>query len=78
MAMVTSSVEGLSVVNSVRCAPQTGQKLRVQLAEEGYCVGVPANHRKLASGTVIQVVTVAPVVRRQIEQWQCAISFRRA
>lgn len=68
--MVISRLSGLSVVNSVRCAPQVGQKLRVQLEDEAYSRGVPASQRKLASGTLIQVVTMPPVVRRQIVQWQ--------
>ena len=68
--MVTSRLFGLSVVNSVRCAPQVGQKLRVQLNDEAYSRGVPVSQRKLASGTVIQVVTIAPLLRRQIVQWQ--------
>ena len=72
--MVISRLSGLSVVNSVRCAPQVGQKLRVQLADEAYSRGVPANQRKRVSGTVIQVVTMPPVLRRQVEQWQCAMS----
>jgi hypothetical protein len=40
----------------------------VQLADEANSVGVPASHAKLASGTVIQVVRMPPVLRRQIEQ----------
>ncbi|MCY1288780.1 hypothetical protein D3C72_1786160 [compost metagenome] len=44
----------------------------MQLPDEAYSAGVPAVQRKLASGTVAQVVTMPPVVRRQIEQWQWA------
>ncbi len=68
--MVISRLSGLSVVNSVRCAPQVGQKLRVQLEDEAYSRALPASQRKLAIGTLIQVVTMPPVVRRQIVQWQ--------
>jgi hypothetical protein len=66
------------VVNNVSCAPQVGQKLRVQLAEEAYWLGVPASQRKLASGTVSQVVTMPPLLRRHTVQWQWAISARAA
>ena len=68
--MVTSRVVGLRLVNRVRWAPQVGQKLRVQLSEEAYSRGVPASQRKLANGTVIQVVTMPPLQRLQIEQTQ--------
>jgi hypothetical protein len=46
----------------------------VQLADEAYSAGVLSNQRKLASGTVIQVVTMPPLQRRHTEQWQWAIS----
>jgi hypothetical protein len=46
----------------------------MQVADEVYSAGVPVVQRKLASGTVAQVVTMPPVVRRQIEQWQWATS----
>ncbi|RMO92349.1 hypothetical protein ALQ33_102175 [Pseudomonas syringae pv. philadelphi] len=36
--------------------------------------GLPVNQRKAFSGTLIQVMTVAPDVLRQMEQWQCAMS----
>ncbi len=72
--MVTSRLFGLRRVNSVNCAPQVGQKLRVQLVDEAYSRGVPVSQRKLVSGTVIQVVTMPPLLRRQVEQWQCAMS----
>ncbi|MNE98603.1 hypothetical protein D3C80_1971430 [compost metagenome] len=62
------------MVNRVSCAPQVGQKLRVQLAEEAYWLGIPASQRKLASGTVSQVVTMPPLLRRHTVQWQWAIS----
>jgi hypothetical protein len=68
--MVTSMLSGLSRVISANCAPQFGQKYRVQLADDSYCAGVPANHWKAERGRVIQVVTSPPLTRRQIEQWQ--------
>lgn len=72
--MVTSRLSGLRRVNSVNCAPQVEQKLRVQLVDEAYSRGVPASQRKLVSGTLIQVVTMPPLLRRQVEQWQWAMS----
>jgi hypothetical protein len=50
----------------------------MQRADEAYSAGVPAVQRKLARGTVAQVVTMPPVVRRQIEQWQWATSVKGA
>ena len=76
--MVTSRLSGLSVVNSVNCAPQVGQKLRVHVADEAYSRGMPASQRKLVSGTLIQVVTMPPLLRRQVEQWQWAMSCNGA
>ena len=76
--MVISRLCGLRWVNSVSCAPQVGQKLRVHVADEAYSRGVPASQRKLASGTVIQVVTMPPLLRRQVEQWQWAMSCNGA
>lgn len=42
----------------------------MQLADEAYSAASPASQRNAARGTVAQVVTMPPVVRRQIEQWQ--------
>ncbi|CAI8928443.1 hypothetical protein EMIT0P12_50084 [Pseudomonas sp. IT-P12] len=75
MAMVRSMLCGLSRVTSASCAPQFGQKYRAQLGEESYCAGVPLTQAKVEAGTVIQVVTMPPLTRRQIEQWQWAMSF---
>jgi hypothetical protein len=72
--MVTSTLSGLSVVTSASCAPQLGQKYRVQVDDEPYRDGVPATQANAEAGTVIQVVTIPPLTRRQIEQWQWAIS----
>lgn len=72
--MVRSMLCGLRPVTSARCAPQFEQKDRTQLGEEAYCVGVPFTHLNADAGTVIQVVTIPPLTRRQIEQWQWAMS----
>ena len=43
-----------------------------------YSRGMPASQRKLVSGTLIQVVTMPPLLRRQVEQWQWAMSCNGA
>lgn len=68
--MVTSIVSGLLRLNSATCAPQLLQKNRTQVGPESYAAGLPANHLNDVNGTVIQVTTMPPDVRRQIEQWQ--------
>lgn len=68
--MVTSMLSGLSCVTSASCAPQFGQKYRTQVDEDSYRDDVPAIHLNAEAGTVIQVVTIPPLTRRQIEQWQ--------
>ena len=74
--MVRSMLAGLRCVTSASCAPQFGQKYRTQLDDEAYCAGVPFSHSKVDAGTVIQVVTIPPLTRRQIEQWQWAMSLK--
>jgi len=76
--MVTSMVSGLLRVNNATCAPQLLQKNRTQVELESYAAGLPADQQKASSGTVIQVTTMPPDVRRQIEQWQWAISRKGA
>ena len=49
-------------------------EVAVQVSDEAYCAGVPWSHSNVSSGTPIHVVTRPPLVRRQIEQWQWAIS----
>ena len=68
--MVTSMLSGLNFVTSASCAPQFGQKYRTQVDEDSYRDGVAAIHLNAEAGTVIQVVTIPPLTRRQIEQWQ--------
>eukprot|EP01133_Synstelium_polycarpum_P006302 gene6302-7310_t len=72
--MVTSILSALSCVTSAKCAPQLEQKYRTHVGEDSYCAGVPATQANAERGRVIQVVTKPPLTRRQIEQWQWAIS----
>lgn len=66
--MVTSIVSGLLRLNNATCAPQLLQKKRTQVGPESYAAGLPASHLNASNGTVIQVTTIPPDVRRQIEQ----------
>jgi len=50
--------------------PQSQQKLRVAFGVELKLPGSPRNQRKFGRFTVNQVTNGAPLVRRQIEQWQ--------
>jgi hypothetical protein len=50
--------------------PQWVQKLRVALALERNWDGLPDSHRNSDGLTLNQATNGAPVVRRQIEQWQ--------
>jgi hypothetical protein len=68
--VVTSISAGASAASNVICVPQRGQKLRVPFGEERNRVGSPPSHRNAVRGTVNQATNGAPVVRRQIEQWQ--------
>jgi hypothetical protein len=54
----------------VSCVPQREQKLRVPLVVDLNCVGSPRTNRSFDFGTLNQVTNGAPVVRRQIVQWQ--------
>ena len=68
--MVTSISPGQSVPSKVNWVPQAGQKLRVPFGLERKRVGAPATNRSSDGRTLNQVTNGAPVVRRQIEQWQ--------
>jgi len=41
---------------------------------ERYAAGTPRTQRNALRGTVAQVTAMPPVVRRQVAQWQCAMS----
>jgi len=72
--MVTSIPSGLRRVVNARCAPQFEQKYLTHVDDDSYCAGVPATQANAERGRVIQVVTNPPLTRRQIEQWQWAMS----
>lgn len=72
--MVTSILSGLRRVTNAKCAPQFEQKYRTHVDDDSYCAGVPSTQENAERGRVIQVVTSPPLTRRQIEQWQWAIS----
>jgi len=68
--MVTSSSSGLCVDWKVTGVPQRGQNVRVPWSDERKVAGSPARNVKSARLTVNQATKGAPLVRRQIEQWQ--------
>jgi hypothetical protein len=67
---VTSRSPAARLDWNVSWVPQRGQKLRVPWSEEANRTGSPAVKANEAVGTVNQATNGAPVVRRQIEQWQ--------
>jgi hypothetical protein len=50
--------------------PQRGQNVRVPCSEDPKLVGAPEVKRSSVTGTVNHATTGAPLVRRQMEQWQ--------
>jgi hypothetical protein len=50
--------------------PQPEQKVRTPRVEDRKLEGLPEVIRNAVSGTVNQVTNAAPLVRRQMEQWQ--------
>jgi len=68
--VVTSISSGDRSEAKVSGVPQRGQKLRVPCADERNDVGWPVTMLKVESGTVNQVTNGAPLVPRQIAQWQ--------
>jgi hypothetical protein len=56
--------------SNVSCVPHSGQKLRVPLALDLRRAGSPPTMRNCERGTLNHATNGAPVVRRQIEQWQ--------
>ena len=71
--MLTSISFGYSSDSNVSWVPQRGQKLREACSDERNRAGSPCSS-KLARGTVSQATNGAPVVPRQIVQWQ-QVSF---
>jgi hypothetical protein len=68
--VVMSISSGCFALSNVSGVPHLGQKLRVPWALELKRAGVPRTKRKLARGTLNHATKGAPLVRRQIEQWQ--------
>jgi hypothetical protein len=54
----------------VSCVPQRPQKLRCPLALDPKRVGAPRTSLNCVRGTLNHATKGAPLVRRQIEQWQ--------
>jgi hypothetical protein len=50
--------------------PQRGQKVRVPRSDDRKLAGSPDVKRKPTAGTVNHATHGAPLVRRQMEQWQ--------
>ena len=70
LPVVTSISSGKSACSNVSCVPHREQNERMPVAVELYRVGCPLMIRKSDERKLNQVTKGAPVVRRQIEQWQ--------
>jgi len=70
LAVVTSISSGKSALTKVSCVPHSEQKDRLPFAVELKRAGQPLVKRKSTDRTLNHVANGAPVVRRQIEQWQ--------
>jgi hypothetical protein len=68
--VVTSISSEKSVCSKVSRVPHCGQKLLVPFGVDLNRVGSPHTRRNWDRGTPNYVTNGAPVVRRQIEQWQ--------
>ena len=55
--------------------PHPPQKLRATPGDEANSFGCPLVNRSAAFGTMMNVVIGDDVWRRQLSQWQCAISI---
>ncbi len=67
---VTSTEPGRAVSRKVSAVPQAAQSWRTARGVARSSAGVPAVKTKAAAGNVAQVTNGAPVVRRQMRQWQ--------
>jgi hypothetical protein len=67
---VTSISFAASSCSNVSWVPQRGQKVRIPFGLDLNRVGTPCTSRNSDRGTLNQATNGAPVVRRQIEQWQ--------
>jgi hypothetical protein len=70
LPVVTSISSGKSELSKVSWAPQRGQNDRVPVSLDLNRVGMPLTRRNSPRRTLNHVTIGAPVVRRQIEQWQ--------
>ena len=75
--MVTSISSGLCADSKVSGVPQRGQNVRVPWADDRKDAGAPARNAKSARLTLNHATNGAPLVRRQIEQWQFVSSNGR-
>ena len=67
---VTSTEPGRAVSRKVSAVPQAAHSWRTARGVARSSAGVPAVKAKVAAGNVAQVTNGAPVVRRQMLQWQ--------
>ena len=70
LPVVTSISSGKSACSNVSCVPHREQNERTPFSVELNRIGSPLMIRKSDGRTLNQVTKGAPVVRRQIEQWQ--------
>ena len=68
--VVTSTSCAKSSCSNVSCVPQAAQKLRSAFGVERKLAGLPFMTLNCDRGTLNHATNGAPVVRRQIEQWQ--------
>jgi hypothetical protein len=70
LQVVTSISAGKSELSKVSWVPQPGQNDRVPFSLDLNRTGLPLTKRNSPGRTLNHVTNGAPVVRRQIEQWQ--------
>jgi hypothetical protein len=70
LQVVTSISSGNSVFSKVTWVPQRGQNDRVPFSLDLNRAGLPLTKRNSPRRTLNHVTNGAPIVRRQIEQWQ--------
>ncbi|TMA43661.1 MAG: hypothetical protein E6J81_15655 [Deltaproteobacteria bacterium] len=71
---VTSTEFGRAVSRKASAVPQAAHSWRTARGVARSSAGTPAVKTKAAAGNVAQVTNGAPVVRRQMPQWQWATS----
>jgi hypothetical protein len=73
--VVTSISPGVCVERKVSGVPQRGQNVRVPCTDDRWVAGFPATTWNDATGIVNQATKGAPLVRRQMLQWQHVASL---